>query len=93
MILAQVCVSAVLLLAFKGMDFPQKRDAHVAFWRWLEIGAYLALQNTLEIVSIDGLGSENASLVPVLMQVATSLKHVIIRADLASCDNQLIPSS
>lgn len=67
-----VCGVALWLLEVCGLARRSKQAA-ISISRWAELAAWLSLQNTLEIASIDGLGATNGSLVPVLQQAVIPL--------------------
>mmetsp|Transcript_22399 Transcript_22399/g.48902 ORF Transcript_22399/g.48902 Transcript_22399/m.48902 type:complete len:373 (+) Transcript_22399:197-1315(+) len=66
---AVICAVCLGLLEFTGLarwcSQPQ-----TPLCSWIELGFYLALQNALEISSIDKLGSGNAAMIPIFQQAA-----------------------
>ena len=77
----QAAICGILLLALDGSGVaPRKSQPPVLMRRWLELAFWFALQNTLEIASIDGLGPAAGSLAAVLQQavVPTTLLVSII---------------
>lgn len=69
--LMQSCVSSCLLLALGRSDRPPHDE--IRSWHWLELGGWFSLLNTLEIAAVDGLGSANGDLTPVLQQAVIPL--------------------
>ena len=67
------CLLCVLDVA--GLARRQHQVA-IPLRRWLELAGWLSLQNVLEIASIDGLGSHNNSLAPVLQQAVIPITLV-----------------
>ena len=77
----QAAICGILLLALDCSGVaPRKSQPPVAMRRWLELAFWFALQNTLEIASIDGLGPAAGSLAAVLQQavVPTTLLVSIV---------------
>ena len=65
---AVLCGSMLLGLDASGLA-PRCGQQQVAMRRWIELALWFALQNTLEIASIDGIGPANSSLAVVLQQM------------------------
>ena len=61
---AVLCGSMLVGLDVSGLA-PRRSQQQVAMRRWIELALWFALQNTLEIASIDGLGPTNGSLAAV----------------------------
>jgi hypothetical protein len=65
----QALMSGIMLCVLDVAGLARARhQVAIPLRRWLELACWLSLQNTLEIASIDGLGSENSNLVPVMQQ-------------------------
>lgn len=69
---ALLCGLALLALDVSGVA-PRQQRAPVTLVQWLEMSVYLAVQNTLEIASIDGLGASNTSVATLLQQIVIPL--------------------
>ena len=65
----QVVICACLLGLLDACGWARRRgQPPIPLPRWLELSLWLSLQDTLEIASIDSLGSANGDLVPVMQQ-------------------------
>ena len=74
----QAAICGILLLALDGSGVaPRKSQPPVAMRRWLELAFWFALQNTLEIASIDGLGPAAGSLAAVLQQAVVPTTLIV----------------
>ena len=62
-----VCGVALSALHVSGLA-PRERETPIRLSSWLVLALLFALQNTLEIASIDGLGSSSGSLAALLQQ-------------------------
>ncbi len=67
-----LCGFALCALDLGGVA-RRSQSRSISLGRWLELAFWLCLQNTLEIASIDGLGSANGNLVPVLQQAVVPI--------------------
>jgi hypothetical protein len=67
-----LCGALLCLLDCTGVA-PRAQQHAVSCARWLELAGWLALQNTLEIAAVDGLGSTNGALTPVLQQAVVPI--------------------
>ena len=66
----QATLCGVMLVGLDASGLaPRRGQQQVAMRRWVELALWFALQNTLEIASIDGLGPTNGSLAAVLQQM------------------------
>eukprot|EP00930_Biecheleria_cincta_P060236 TRINITY_DN4591_c0_g1_i2.p1 TRINITY_DN4591_c0_g1~~TRINITY_DN4591_c0_g1_i2.p1 ORF type:complete len:386 (+),score=44.31 TRINITY_DN4591_c0_g1_i2:82-1158(+) len=63
----QVVICGALLCFIRFFGSPAQ-PLYIAPCRWAELALLFAMQNTLEIASIDGLGHDNGALAPILFQ-------------------------
>ena len=70
--LMQVIVSAALVCLLDAAGLTSARQP-ITVWRWLELGCWFSLMNTLEIAAVDVLGSSNGSLTCLLQQAVIPL--------------------
>ena len=69
--LMQVFLCGVFICVLTWMGGTQQQSVHFIYW--VELAFWLSLQDTLEIAAIDGLGSSNGDLAPVLQQAVVPL--------------------
>lgn len=75
--LQSVIVCFVSLVAIRKAECASAPGQHVKARVWLELASWFAMQATVEIAAIDGLGPHNGSLIPVLQQAIVPMTMLI----------------